>query len=125
MLRRLPAAKLCRLKQPTRPFFSAYSAMSFQQALPYIALSVGVVAFSFQVTILYPWHHELSRQLSDITLIVAEMKTQNGIIDHKLNEVKLKERRILEAEQTILNYEQAIMKKVDVISESLGSKHNT
>ena len=38
--------------------------------IPRISLIVGLCAFLFQVTVLYPWHLELSEQLADVAKLV-------------------------------------------------------
>ena len=42
--------------------------------LPRISLIVAICAFVFQVTVLYPWHLELSEQLADLTKFVKNLK---------------------------------------------------
>ena len=38
--------------------------------MPRISFIICICAFLFQVTVLYPWHLELSAQLADLTKIV-------------------------------------------------------
>jgi hypothetical protein len=38
--------------------------------LPRISLCIGLSAFLFQITILYPWHIELSREFEKLSLQV-------------------------------------------------------
>ena len=38
--------------------------------IPRISLIIGICAFLFQVTVLYPWHLELSEQFADLTKLV-------------------------------------------------------
>jgi len=38
--------------------------------IPRISLIIGICAFLFQVTVLYPWHLELSEQLASLTKFV-------------------------------------------------------
>ena len=42
--------------------------------LPRISLIIAICAFVFQVTVLYPWHLELSAQLADLTKFVKHSK---------------------------------------------------
>ncbi len=32
--------------------------------LPLVALIIGIFALTFQITVLYPWHEELSKQFA-------------------------------------------------------------
>ncbi len=38
--------------------------------IPRISLIISICAFLFQVTVLYPWHLELSSQFADLTKLV-------------------------------------------------------
>ena len=38
--------------------------------LPRISIIIGLCAFLFQVTVLYPWHLELSKQFADLSKLV-------------------------------------------------------
>ena len=38
--------------------------------IPRISLIISICAFLFQVTVLYPWHLELSSQFTDLTKLV-------------------------------------------------------
>jgi hypothetical protein len=38
--------------------------------IPRISLIVGLCAFLFQVTVLYPWHLELSKEFANLTKLV-------------------------------------------------------
>ncbi len=38
--------------------------------IPLIALIVSLIALTFQTTVLYPWHLELSRELKTLTKYV-------------------------------------------------------
>ena len=38
--------------------------------IPRISLIIGICAFLFQVTVLYPWHLELSEQFADLAKLV-------------------------------------------------------
>ena len=38
--------------------------------IPRISLIIGICAFLFQVTVLYPWHLELSQELAALTKLV-------------------------------------------------------
>lgn len=38
--------------------------------IPRISLIISICAFLFQVTVLYPWHLELSSQFNDLTKLV-------------------------------------------------------
>jgi hypothetical protein len=38
--------------------------------LPIIALVISICALTFQVTVLYPWHEELSRQFARVAKAV-------------------------------------------------------
>jgi len=38
--------------------------------LPRVSIIIGLCAFLFQVTVLYPWHLELSQQFADLAKLV-------------------------------------------------------
>ena len=38
--------------------------------IPRISLIIGICAFIFQVTVLYPWHLELSAQFAELSKLV-------------------------------------------------------
>ena len=37
--------------------------------IPVFALTIGAIAFCFQVTVLYPWHHVLSKQIDALEVM--------------------------------------------------------
>ena len=39
----------------------------WRKNLPIIAITLAIIALTFQVFVLYPWHIQLSRQISRIT----------------------------------------------------------
>jgi len=41
--------------------------------LPRIALLIAITAFIFQVTVLYPWHLELSKEISSLARNVKKI----------------------------------------------------
>lgn len=43
----------CKKQQPT----------NWMKWIPLISLVIGLCALTFQITVLYPWHEELSREL--------------------------------------------------------------
>jgi len=45
---------------------------TWMKYLPMIALVISICALTFQVTVLYPWHEELSRQFSRLASSVRK-----------------------------------------------------
>ena len=43
---------------------------SFYKRLPLINFAVGVSAFTFQLTVLYPWHNRLDNQFNNLKMIL-------------------------------------------------------
>ena len=41
--------------------------------IPRIALLIAIIAFLFQVTVLYPWHIELSKEISSLARNVKKI----------------------------------------------------
>jgi formate-dependent nitrite reductase membrane component NrfD len=40
-----------------------------RENIPFYGTLVGLTAFSFQVAVLYPWHHELSSEFGEIQVM--------------------------------------------------------
>ncbi len=53
-----------------------------QTNLPKINLIVGLCAFGFQLSILNPWHSQLSKQFNEIHLEIKDLKN-NCICEEK------------------------------------------
>lgn len=51
--------------QPGVPLFE----QSWRSLVPIAGAFIGVCAFSFQVFVLYPWHHELSNQFEELQVV--------------------------------------------------------
>ena len=41
--------------------------------IPRIALMIAIIAFIFQVTVLYPWHIELSKEIASLARSVKKI----------------------------------------------------
>ena len=41
--------------------------------IPRVALMIAIIAFIFQVTVLYPWHVELSREIASLARNVKKI----------------------------------------------------
>jgi len=41
--------------------------------IPRVALMIAIIAFIFQVTVLYPWHVELSREIASLARSVKKI----------------------------------------------------
>lgn len=46
---------------------------------PTISLAVGITALTFQVTVLYPWHKELSQDIKDLSKKIDELNKESKI----------------------------------------------
>ena len=44
--------------------------------LPFIAFTIGLTALCFQITVLYPWHNDLSRDLSSLQQGLSKQLTE-------------------------------------------------
>lgn len=71
---------------------------------------MGVTALFFQVLVLYPWHEELSDQFSAIQNEIHHMENLSKSLGEKMDQVmaleeqvKVKERAILQREEEILD----------------------
>lgn len=51
-----------------------------RENIPFYGAVVGLTALSFQISVLYPWHHELSDQFAAIE--VSHMHTTNSATLH-------------------------------------------
>ena len=47
-----------------------YKQAAFQN-IPIIGIAIGIMAFSFQIGVLYPWHHELSVQFDSLEVFIS------------------------------------------------------
>lgn len=41
--------------------------------IPRVALMIAIIAFIFQVTVLYPWHIELSKEIASLAKTVKKI----------------------------------------------------
>lgn len=60
---------ICPKRATSNSSFASSSILSRTNA-PMFALTIGTVALCFQVMVLYPWHHELSRQIDALQVIL-------------------------------------------------------
>lgn len=67
-----------------------------------LALLVGGVALTFQLTVLYPWHHELSDSFDEV----------NKVIEHTKNE-GIARKALLETAKAEGNERKAIASRLD------------
>jgi hypothetical protein len=44
-----------------------YEESQWRKNLPVVAITLAIIALTFQVFVLYPWHIQLSRQISRMT----------------------------------------------------------
>jgi hypothetical protein len=44
-----------------------YEESQWRKNLPIVAITLAIIALTFQVFVLYPWHIQLSRQISRMT----------------------------------------------------------
>jgi len=44
--------------------------------LPFIAFTIGLTALCFQITVLYPWHNDLSRDLNSFQQTITKQLEQ-------------------------------------------------
>lgn len=50
-----------------------------------LALFVGSLALTFQLTVLYPWHHELSDSFDEVNKVIEHTKNE-GIVEEQPDE---------------------------------------
>mmetsp|Transcript_29626 Transcript_29626/g.40706 ORF Transcript_29626/g.40706 Transcript_29626/m.40706 type:complete len:125 (-) Transcript_29626:178-552(-) len=43
------------------------------KTIPIVGAFIGLSAFTFQVLVLYPWHHELSKQFDELNVVVKNL----------------------------------------------------
>jgi hypothetical protein len=125
---------------------NSYNSRSMpSMSVPTVGVMVGCCALSFQIFVLYPWHHELSEQFNNLQVnivlffsklpkyshrippinlqrVIVKVEAITTDLDARLNkvikleeEVKLKERRILDKEEEILKAERDASAKLDIL----------
>lgn len=104
-----------------------------KENIPPTALIISTIALCFQISVLYPWHEVLSEQfvvleeqfklLKNATHTIQEYAID---LDKKMDkvvqleeEVKVKERKVLDREEDILNLERNILTKILELDEKL------
>lgn len=79
--------------------------------VPQLALLVGGVALTFQLTVLYPWHHELSDSFDEV----------NKVIEHTKNE-GIARKLLLETAKAEGNERKAIASRLDKQLSEIDAK---
>ena len=127
-LRRFPIRSM--RNQAMRKFSSGPGEQpKWMSKVPLIGVVVGLCAFSFQVGVLFPWHHELSVQFEQLQDVVVKVEKITASLDERMNtvvrleeEVKAKERRILDKEEEILMVELKIAEQLNLLIQKQGVK---
>ena len=68
---------------------SMYYAYKFMNVLPLLNFIATITVFTFQLTILYPWQHTLSKQIKELNekidkytnTLVTPPENDSGVID--------------------------------------------
>ena len=120
--------RLRQLKRPGGQKVRKFITLVKSNSVPLIGATIGLIALTFQISVLYPWHVELSNQFNSLESVTSNMKNQlkeleNQIVKlEKLEEqVRAREDIILEKEDKIILTEAKLLAKIEEISETLKS----
>ncbi len=98
-----------------------------KENIPYIGLFVGCCALAFQTMVLYPWHDKLSEEFDQLEHDIRRVEKISAQLKHKMDEVirleqevKAKERLVLDSSKEILSKIEQTKEKVEILANSTG-----
>jgi len=119
------------LRAATKRQFNTKNLLS-RDNIPFYGTLVGLTALSFQIAVLYPWHHELTVQFAKVEDSVEQLGILSKQLETKLDtvmqleeQVKAKERKILDRGEEMLALELKVLEKIEELDSRATTTPNS